>query len=207
MSGFTRRKLFSGLFGRRHPCTPGGSSSLQPIVKSSSLSQVSCLNERHKSDPPVILNSQNKQSAVVQEQQCILMCMCQGKSSENIRLTELFLILKYKIITVLCKDGDVTGLLLPVWTTAGLSSFERGGVIAPPRPMFLHGGSAAAPRPPAAPQTIHRLCGCSKADNVSSVNISKTWLESVFHLNCVCFKVLRLASSFWSIIQSSRSWS
>lgn len=148
MSGFTRRKLFSGLFGRRHPCTPGGSSSLQPIVKSSSLSQVSCLNERHKSDPPVILNSQNR--------------------------TLNFLILKYKIKIVLCEDGDVTGLLLSVWTTAGLPSFERGGVIAPPRPMSLHGGSAAAPRAPAAPQTIHRLCGCSKADNVSSVNISKT---------------------------------
>lgn len=43
---FTLRKLLAGLFGLRQPCTPGGSSSLQPIVKSSSLSQVSCLDKK-----------------------------------------------------------------------------------------------------------------------------------------------------------------
>lgn len=40
---FTLRKLLAGLCGLRQPCTPGGSSSLQPTVKSWSLSQVSRL--------------------------------------------------------------------------------------------------------------------------------------------------------------------
>lgn len=44
----TLRKLLGGFCGLKQPWTPGGSSSFQPIVKSSSLSQVSCLHTKTK---------------------------------------------------------------------------------------------------------------------------------------------------------------
>lgn len=60
------------------------------------------------------------------------------------------------------KEPDVTRVLLSVGTVAGLPTSDWCRVIAAPRSMPLHSGSAAAPGAPAAPVTIHLLCVCAQ---------------------------------------------
>ena len=53
----------------------------------------------------------------------------------------------------------MAGVLLPAGTSAGPPTTEGGGVVTAPAAMSLHGGPTAAPRSPAAPGTVHVLCG------------------------------------------------
>lgn len=160
----TLRKLLGGFCGLRQPCTPGGSSSLQPTVKSSSLSQVSCLKVKTKSRE---FNRDRTQRTFrksefwhcTQLKKKVLMlkkCQHMRRSCENVWNQKLIL---------LYKDRDVTWILLSFRTLAGLTTPEGGGIITPPCSTSFHWGPTVAPRTPAAPVTIHFLCACNTVNN------------------------------------------
>lgn len=97
----------------------------------------------------------------------------------------------------------MTCFLIAVRALAGLAPSEGGGVIAPPPPMSLHRASTATPRSPAAPVTVHHLCGNYTPNQTSIANTINPVLEIDAQCSTEFTFQLPMWNDTWSEVRGS----